>query len=254
MNELLFVDEVLKDLPAGSLVLDAGCGGGSFNYGLFPHLRIIGVDIRRKNWNQGTSANVSFVLSDLVSFPLKDSTFDFVVCQYVLEHISDLSGTIDNLASSIKPGGKLYLSFPNSASFDDKFYRFAGLFAKYGMFKFRKILEHVQKLDFQRVVREFYRRGLRLVSFAEAPSGFSWMNDPRVVRFQKGFISALSILKRAGMDLVSRSNYLMLFQKTGGSGLRLVFHVCRSCGRHITEEAEEKIWICPFCGTQNLKL
>jgi SAM-dependent methyltransferase len=254
MAEHLFVDEVLKDLPHGSLVLDAGCGGGSFDYGLFPHLRIVGLDIRSKNWNPDAYSHAGFVISDLISFPLKGSIFDFVVCQYVLEHIDDFPATVENLASAVKPGGKIYLSFPNSASFDDRFYRFAGVFAKYGMLKLRKKLEHVQRLDFQKVVREFYRRGFRLISFAEAPSGFSWMNDPRIARFQKGFIRTLWAVKHAGIDLASRSNYLMLFEKTGQSGVRLIFHVCRSCGRHITEEVKGKTWICPFCRAENLKI
>jgi len=265
----LFIEEVLGALPAGAAVLDAGCGSGSFSHARFPSLRIVSLDVKtpgtRSAGPAGAAAGAdprgrdasprNFVLGDVERLPFAGSLFDFVVLNYVLEHLSDAERAVAEASRVMKPGGLVYAALPNSRSFDDRFYRFAGYFAKYFLLKFRKRLEHQQRFDFLSLNAMFYAAGFRLLSFTECPSGYTWMNDPRVRGWHAGFLRALSLLKRGlGVDLFRGSNYLTLYEYAGPRGLRRVTHVCAVCGMPLARESEGRAapWLCPYCGAENV--
>ena len=263
----LFIEEVLNALPQGAVVLDAGCGAGSFAHARFPALRIVSVDVRAPHRRRpgsdvadsdprGRDASPrDFVLGDVERLPLAPSLFDFVVLNYVLEHLTDARKAVAETSRVMKPGGLLYAALPNSRSFDDRFYRFAGYFAKYCLLKFRKRLEHQQRFDFLSLNETFYAAGFRLLSFAECPSGYTWMNDPRIRRWHLGFLRALTFLKRGlGVDLFRGSNYLTLYEYAGPGGLRRVTHVCAVCGMPLVREKDGPAgsWLCPYCGAENV--
>ncbi|MBN1504071.1 MAG: methyltransferase domain-containing protein [Candidatus Eisenbacteria bacterium] len=269
----LFIEEVLSSLSPGAVVLDAGCGAGSFSHAAFPALRVVSLDVKTPRpvprGPDGAAADPRgrddsprhFILGDVESLPLAASQFDFVVMNYVLEHLTDPKKSVSEAARVMKPGGLLYAALPNSRSFDDRFYRFAGCFAKYFLLKFRKRLEHQQRFDFLSLNRILYEAGFRLVSFAECPSGYTWMNDPRIRRWHVAFLRALTFVKtNLGIDLFSGSNYLTLYEYAGPAGLRRVTHVCAVCGMPLVWEKEGLVrrsrgagrWVCPYCGAENV--
>ncbi len=267
-EEPLFIEEVLDALPSGAAVLDAGCGAGSFAHARFPSLCVVSLDVKTpKSLRTGPDGAAggadprgrdasprNFVLGDVERLPFAASAFEFVVLNYVLEHLSDAEMAVAEAARVMRPGGFLYAALPNSRSFDDRFYRFAGYFAKYFLLKFRKRLEHQQRFDFLSLNETFYAAGFRLRSFAECPSGYTWMNDPRIRRWHFGFLRALTCLKRTlGMDLFRGSNYLALYKYAGPNGLRRVTHVCAVCGMPLVREGEvaQTGWLCPYCGAAN---
>lgn len=256
----LFIEEVLGSLEQGKVVLDAGCGAGSFQHSRFPKLLVVSVDIKRPN-TTGSNSVVSkrlppnFVVADIERLPVKASSIDFAVLNYALEHVSDADATVTEASRALKEGGLLYAALPNACSFDDRFYRFAGYFAKYFLLKVRKRLEHQQRFDFLSLNRLFYNKGFRLLSFCECPSGYTWMNDPRIRRFHVSFLKVLSFVKNVfRIDLFKGSNYLTLYQYVGKSGIRNVTHVCAYCGMQLLKErARQKgPWTCPYCGLQNV--
>ena len=174
------------------------------------------------------------------------------MCHYVLEHVTELEACCDELARVTRPGGQLYLSVPRAAAFDDRLYRFAGYFAKYALFKFKKRLEHQQRFDFHTLIDLFYARGMRLTATARVPAGFSWMNDPRTKPLQAAFTDTLAGLHRLfGLDLAADANFVLTFEKVDEVGWRKVTHVCRTCGEHSIVRGDGATWTCPYCQQPN---
>ena len=260
----LFLHELVAAVPPGARVLDAGCGPGSWPHGERPDLRITAFDIKFPPGPPAAREGLDVLRASLERLPLRDGLFDLVVCHYVLEHVTELDACCDELARVTRPGGTLYLSVPRAASFDDRLYRFAGYFAKFALLKFRKRIEHQQRLDLAGVLGRFERRGFTLTAHAFVPAGFSWMNDPRTKRLQRPFTDALAWLHRTcGLDLARDANFVLAFRRDPAgrpaadrppAGRRRVTHVCRECGEHAVITAERpwpKRWACPWCGRTN---
>jgi SAM-dependent methyltransferase len=256
----LFIEEVLGSLGQDKVVLDAGCGAGSFQHSRFPWLSVISVDIKRPHVTGSCtigpkSVPPNFVLANIERLPLKASSIDFVILNYALEHVTDADATVTEASKALREGGLLYAALPNSRSFDDRFYRFAGYFAKYFLLKLRKRLEHQQRFDFLSLNSLLYKKGFRLLSFCECPSGYTWMNDPRIRRFHVSFLKALSFVRNVfKIDLFKGSNYLTLYQYVGMSGIRNVTHICAYCGMQLLKGHDRPPgpWKCPYCGRQNV--
>jgi len=251
----LFLHEMIESAPAGATVIDAGCGPGSWRYADRPDLKIVGFDVKFPPGPPAPAPNVSVLRADLAHLPLRDGLADLTVCHYVLEHVTALEACCDELARVTRAGGTLYLAVPRAASFDDRLYRFAGVFAKYALFKFRKRLEHQQRFDLRGLLDRFYARGFTLVAHAHVPAGFSWMNDPRTKPLQGPFTAALAAFHRlTGVDLARDANIVLHLRKTGEHGVRRVTHVCRACGEHVTIAPARPWpphWTCPWCGEAN---
>jgi 2-polyprenyl-6-hydroxyphenyl methylase/3-demethylubiquinone-9 3-methyltransferase len=99
--------------PAAVLV-DAGCGGGL----LAPHVarlgyRHVGVDLRGPALAQSAVRGVSPVTGDVTALPLADGVADVVVAGEILEHVTDLPGTVAELCRVLRPGGLLVLDTVN---------------------------------------------------------------------------------------------------------------------------------------------
>lgn len=109
----------LKFLPhiIGKDVLDIGCGGG-FMVSAFARLgaRARGLDISegsiayaRKHFPRGV-----FYCESLAAFRERGLRFDFVFSSELLEHVPGPHELMQTLAATTKPGGRVYLSTPDS--------------------------------------------------------------------------------------------------------------------------------------------
>jgi SAM-dependent methyltransferase len=115
------LDQLLKNLPAGSTVLDAGFGDGQHLFRAakrFPSLRFIGIDKHEKHVEFGKLyarqyhlENVSFKADDLAVFELIKMA-EVAVCIGVLQYIQNDEAALKNLYRSMKPGGILLLYVP----------------------------------------------------------------------------------------------------------------------------------------------
>lgn len=251
----LFLYEMIDAAPEGAQVVDAGCGPGSWPYDRRPDLAIAAFDVKFPPGPPVPRPGRAVFRADLAALPLRSGHADLTVCHYVLEHVTALASCCDELARVTREGGVLYLSVPRAASFDDRLYRFAGVFAKFALFKFGKRLEHQQRFDLAGLLDLFTARGFALVAHARVPAGFSWMNDPRTRPLQEPFTAALAWLHRAvGLDLGGDANFVLHFRKTGARGVRRVTHVCRACGEHVVivpATPWPARWRCPWCGAAN---
>lgn len=112
----------LLGMKKGKKVLDVGCGEGIFlarvakTYGA----DCTGVDISKKSIatakrleslrpRSGQAPRLHFQVADVTRLPFKDKSFDHVLSFDTLEHISDQSKALSEMARVLKPGGSLLL-------------------------------------------------------------------------------------------------------------------------------------------------
>ncbi len=101
-------------LPAGAVVLDAGCGSGR----TLEELVHYGSDVHGIELDAGAAevarARGSFdvQIGRLEELPWEDSTFDLITCLDVIEHTPDDRVTLRELRRVCKPGGWLLVTVP----------------------------------------------------------------------------------------------------------------------------------------------
>ena len=104
--------------PAGSAVLEAGCGTGAATAALLansPDLRLTGLDLsaeqlrlaRRRLRRLGLDAE--FVQADLAAAPFPDAAFDHAFACFLLEHLPSPPAALRALHRLVRPGGSIML-------------------------------------------------------------------------------------------------------------------------------------------------
>ncbi len=103
--------------PAGSLLLEAGCGVGAqtkIMAPMNPDSRFVSVDLSADSVADARALieslaipNVQFSQADLFNLPFADDQFDGIVVCFVLEHLSDPKRALTELKRVLKPGGTL---------------------------------------------------------------------------------------------------------------------------------------------------
>ena len=114
LTELLHHD---THFPAGSRVLEAGCGIGAQTVILArnsPGARITAVDISedslvraQEKIHQERITNVVFRQANLFHIPFKPASFDHIFVCFVLEHLADPSRVLALLRPLLKEGGTI---------------------------------------------------------------------------------------------------------------------------------------------------
>ncbi len=110
------VYEILANLQRGSVVLDLGCGGGSFPAGGHTVIRV-------DHTLSAPKADGIFVCGDAAILPVKSSSLDAVVCHHSLEHFSELDAVLEEIGRTVKPQGALFVSVPDASTLTDVVYR-----------------------------------------------------------------------------------------------------------------------------------
>jgi len=103
--------------PAGSRVVDAGCGHGAIVRMLKTRgLDAVGFDASRWIVEQAQASMPdgaqTFAVGDVADVPFAGD-FDLIVCLEVLEHLDDPVTALAALAGRLRPGGRLIASTPN---------------------------------------------------------------------------------------------------------------------------------------------
>ncbi len=86
--------EIARVIPAGSEVLDVGCGSGFIAHHLSGMLgtSTVGIDL-----SNGTDAPIDYRRYDGARFPAPDKSFDAVLLCYVLHHAQDVSVVLNEV-------------------------------------------------------------------------------------------------------------------------------------------------------------
>src|SRR5512136_892185 len=114
LTELLHCD---TRYPAGSLVLEAGCGVGAQTVTLAstsPQAMFVSVDISPASLGRAKARvqeaglrNVTFQEADLYLLPFSEAHVDHVFVCFVLEHLVSPEKALAELRRVLKPGGTL---------------------------------------------------------------------------------------------------------------------------------------------------
>jgi 2-polyprenyl-6-hydroxyphenyl methylase/3-demethylubiquinone-9 3-methyltransferase len=113
------VSRFLKDVPSGAIVVDAGCGNGSF-LSLFckRNWQLNGFDASPTGIEiaRNTYPEIAFYLEDgqLISSDLSKliAQTDVVISTEVIEHLYNPRGFLKNCFDLLKPGGMLVITTP----------------------------------------------------------------------------------------------------------------------------------------------
>ena len=117
-RERYSADEMFK----GKTVLDVGCGAGgkTMYYASLGVDKIVGMDIvphykaeaEALATELGYADRFEFITADAASTGFPDASFDTVIMNDAMEHVSHPDLVLAEVARILKPGGRLYVNFP----------------------------------------------------------------------------------------------------------------------------------------------
>lgn len=137
-NRHLWVERVLRNLPAGARILDAGAGPQQYRR-FCAHLEYVSQDFAQYDGKGDSaalqvpdfvSANVDIV-SDITAIPEPNSSFDSILCTEVLEHVPDPIAAVKEFSRLLKAGGLLILTAPFCSLTHFSPYHFSTGFSRY---------------------------------------------------------------------------------------------------------------------------
>ena len=98
----------------GARILDVGCGVGAYVrriQQLSP--RVCGVDIDEQRVKRGSSSVPNLMVAVSEHLPFRDGSFDVVLLNEVIEHVSDDAETLAEACRVVATGGKVVVFAPN---------------------------------------------------------------------------------------------------------------------------------------------
>ena len=101
------VQENIRALPDGSVVLDVGGGRRCvYHHALRPEVELIATDVSAAELEQNPHADRTVVADVSEYLPLTDESVDLVISRAVLEHVPDVRAAARNMAAVMKPGAE----------------------------------------------------------------------------------------------------------------------------------------------------
>lgn len=111
-----------EEMFGGKRVLDMGCGAGgkSLYYASCGAEHVTGVDIVPRYADESAALAAKLGLSDKFTFvcasaddmPFEDASFDTVIMNDFMEHISNPEAALGEAFRLLAPGGRIYVNFP----------------------------------------------------------------------------------------------------------------------------------------------
>jgi predicted SAM-dependent methyltransferase len=263
---------LLSRVEPHCVVLDLGCGHGSFHYETCRG-RIVAMDVALPE-KAGLRPQAMYIRADSAAIPISNHSVDVVVCHHTLEHFPNYKTTLEEIRRILRPTGWLWIAVPNGSAFDDNLYRF--LFAGGG---------HVNRFDHDKLVSEVEAlTETRLIQSCDLFSSFIYLRRPTdeelkhyparagfLGEIPAGFLTfsvfALNALTRLLDKSVgtrySQYGWGFVFARTAMpvEPMPSYFNVCRQCGSgnswaSLNGPGRSLLGIrfspCPNCGEMNV--
>lgn len=102
-------------------MLDIGCNDGTITKIMAEAVKvkdIFGLEINEDCVEKAKNIGINCLKCDLEDtiWPIEKEKFDFIFCGEVIEHVFDVDNFVSNIYRILKPGGKLFITTPNLAS------------------------------------------------------------------------------------------------------------------------------------------
>lgn len=116
---IAWVEHALKQIPAGSRILDAGAGEQQFRK-FCSHLEYVSQDFGQYD-GKGDSVGLQMgrwdyagldVISDITAIPEPDQSFDAIICTEVFEHLPNPVEVVREFPRLLREGGQLIITAP----------------------------------------------------------------------------------------------------------------------------------------------
>jgi ubiquinone/menaquinone biosynthesis C-methylase UbiE len=133
-----WLEKTLKEIPAGSRILDAGAGERQYKR-FCSHLKYVSQDFAQYD-GKGDSVGMQTgawnndgldIVSDITNIPEPDASFDAIMCIEVLEHVPDPARVFLEFARLLKKGGTLIITSPFNSLTHFAPYHFSTGFSRY---------------------------------------------------------------------------------------------------------------------------
>jgi SAM-dependent methyltransferase len=105
---LAFVRAVADSLPLGAVVLDLGAGDAPYRE-LFGHCDYVTTDWEGSVHERASEVDV---LASADALPFDDAFADAALLTQVLEHVPDPAAVLGEVARTLRPGGRVFMTVP----------------------------------------------------------------------------------------------------------------------------------------------
>jgi SAM-dependent methyltransferase len=263
---------LLARVGADSVVLDLGCGRGSFPYERCRG-RIVAMDLTLPV-SSDRRPDAMYMRADSSAIPLKDGSVDIVVSHHTLEHFPDYTSTLSEIRRVLSSRGWLWIAVPNGFGFDDSLYRF--VFAGGG---------HVNRFAHDQLIQEVeqttkttLRQSCDLFSsfiYLRRPAAEESQHYPARAGFLRDIPAGFLTFSVLALNTVTRLcdktfgtrysqygwGFLFSRQDMAVAEMPSYFNVCRQCGCGNSWESMKssghsilglQLYHCPHCGETNV--
>lgn len=144
------IDKMVKYLPHGSLLLDAGCAYGR-DSAVFRDkgFKVVGIDLSEELLKKAKkfNPNIEFQKMDVRYLNFQENYFDGIWCNAVLLHLKDedIKTALKEFYRVLKPGGILCLSFKEGEGSEEKLESFSSDNVRFFNYQTQKSVEEIVK-------------------------------------------------------------------------------------------------------------
>lgn len=160
---------IKEEVPAGSKILDVGCGD-MFLSTILPEYEWSGIDVATDHAPKA----VKHSLTD-APYPFKDGEFDAAVCSEVLEHLFDPRVVHREVRRLVKLDGSYFVSTPNFNHMDHFFTHFKEVEFQDTASHF---FEHIRWYSKDSHIKLLAQAGFQTVAYSGADAHFSKAMQP----------------------------------------------------------------------------